>query len=91
MSILLVLVFLAAFGCDRIWWLKSRPWLVGVVFGVLGIAADPLFMVLRDWGGLVRDAPPIAAALYFGPVAGIVAGAIAAVWSSIFPSQARCS
>ena len=88
MSILLVLVFLAAFGCDRIWWLKSRPWLVGVVFGVLGIAADPLFMVLRDWGGLVRDAPPIAAALYFGPVAGIVAGAIAAVWSSIFPSQA---
>ena len=88
MSILLVLVFLAAFGCDRITWLKSRPWLIGIVFGVLGIAADPLFMVLRDWGGLVRDAPPIAAALYFGPVAGIVSGAIAAVWSCIFPLQA---
>ena len=88
MSILLVLVILAALGCDRIRWLKSRPWLIGVVFGILGIAADPLFMLLQDWGGLVRDAPPIAAALYFGPVAGIVAGAIAAIWSSIFPSQA---
>ena len=88
MSVLLVLVFLAAFGCDRISWLKSRQWLIGVVFGVLGIAADPLFMVLQDWGGLVRDAPPIAAALYFGPVAGVVAGVIAAVWSSVFPSHA---
>lgn len=88
MSILLVLVLIAALACDRVKGLKSRPWLVGVVFGALGIAADPLFMFLQDWGGLVRDAPPIAAALYFGPVAGIVAGAIAAVWSSIFPSQA---
>ncbi|MCQ2389441.1 MAG: hypothetical protein MJ138_06985, partial [Kiritimatiellae bacterium] len=88
MSILLVLVFLAAFCCNRVKWLKSRPWLIGVVFGVLGIAADPLFMVIKDWGGLVRDAPPIAAALYFGPVAGVVAGAIAATWSSVFPSQA---
>ena len=88
MTILLVLVFLSSLVCDRAKWLKSRPWLIGVVFGALAIAADPLFMFLQDWGGLVRDAPPIAAALYFGPVAGMVAGAIAAVWSSIFPSQA---
>ncbi len=88
MSILLFLVFLAAFACDRVKWLKSRPWLIGIIFGVLAIAADPLFLFLKDWGGLVRDAPPIAAALYFGPVAGIVAGAIAATWSNIFPSQA---
>ena len=88
MSILLVLVFLAAWACNRIMWLRAHPWAIGIVFGVLGIVADPLFMLLQDWGGLVRDAPPIAAALYFGPVAGMVAGAIAAVWSSIFPSQA---
>ena len=88
MSILLLLVFLAAFVCDRVKWLKSRSWLIGIVFGILGIAADPLFLLLKDWGGLVRDAPPIAAALYFGPVAGIVAGVIAATWSNVFPSQA---
>ena len=88
MSILLVLIVLATLASDRIRWLKSRQWLIGIVFGILAIAADPLFLYLKDWGGLVRDAPPIAAALYFGPVAGIVAGAIAAVWSNIFPSQA---
>ena len=88
MSILLVLIVLATLASDRVEWLKARHWLIGVIFGVLAIAADPLFLYLKDWGGLVRDAPPIAAALYFGPVAGIVAGAIAAVWSNIFPSQA---
>ena len=88
MSILLLLVILAAFFCDRVNCLKSRPWLIGVIFGILGIAADPLFIFLHDWGGLVRDAPPIAAALYFGPAAGIVAGVIAAAWSCVFPSQA---
>ena len=88
MSILLVLIILAAFACNRIGWLRRRQWAVGVIFGVLAIAADPLFFAIRDWGGLVRDAPPIAAALYFGPVAGIVAGGIAAAWASVFPSQA---
>jgi len=79
---------LAAFASDRIVWLKRNPVAIGVLFGLLGIVCNSCASVtLGEFGFCVelRDAPPLVAALFFGPVAGIVAGLVTAVERALTP------
>jgi len=79
---------LAALASDRIERLKRRPVAIGVLFGLLGIVCNSCASVtLAEFGFCVelRDAPPLVAALFFGPVAGIVAGLVTAVERALSP------
>lgn len=61
---------------------------IGVVFGVLAIVADWAAMFADadfDVALSLLDAPVVAAALFFGPVAGVVAGAIATFETALTP------
>ena len=68
--------------------LKSRPVLLGFFFGALAVIANTgsvLSVSEYDIALSLRDAPVIAAALYFGPVPGVIAGFIAAVERAVTP------
>lgn len=68
--------------------LKGRSVALGCFFGALAVVANTCsVMSVAEYGIALslRDAPVIAAALYFGPVPGVIAGAIAAVERAATP------
>ena len=76
-----------AFAAERWEALKKRPILLGVWFGIPAIAAN---FFVSDIAGLgipvgLRDAPPLIAGFFFGPIAGIVAGVFAALGRVMMP------
>ena len=76
----------AAVLCDRVKGLRANSLAVGLVFGVLGIVSHLLPLACPGWTCVIRDAPLIAAAFYFGPVAGVVAGLSAMGLAYLFPA-----
>ena len=82
-----VLTAVFAFVAERWKALKKRPVLLGLWFGIPAIAAN---FFVSDIAGLgipvgLRDAPPLIAGFFFGPVAGIVAGVFAALGRVMMP------
>lgn len=75
-----------------------RQVLIGVVFGAIAIFGTEFGIITHDATMNVRDAAPIAAALYFGGPAGIIAGIIggierwfAALWGRGMFTRVACS
>lgn len=66
----------------------NRKWLLGCWFGFLAVVANSFSVLSVSEYNIalsLRDAPVLAAALFFGPTAGIVAGAIAAAERAVTP------
>ncbi|MBQ6351931.1 MAG: hypothetical protein IJJ28_01520, partial [Lentisphaeria bacterium] len=82
-----VLTAIFAFAADRWKYLKRRPVLLGLWFGIPALAAN---FSVGDISGLgipvgLRDVPPIIAGFFFGPVAGMTAGAVSALGRVAMP------
>lgn len=89
MFTLFIMAVMTAFGA---WFaekkLRGNQWLLGGWFGLLAVIANSFSVLSVSEYNIalsLRDAPVIVAALFFGPVAGITAGAIAAVERAITP------
>lgn len=85
---------------DRWAFLRGRQVRAGIWFGLIAIVANTFSADVGDMGILVGliDAPPMVAGFFFGPVAGVVAGAIAALeraatplWGVGAATWGRCS
>jgi len=82
-----VIIAAVTFAANRSTWLKSRPVMQGILFGILSIVAEilstPAFgnSIAAD----LRNAPPIIAGFFFSPLAGIIAGAIGALERAFSP------
>jgi len=71
---------------------------VGIIFGLIAIFATE-FGVLHDYVNInVRDSAPLCAGLFFGPIAGIIAGLIGGIerwicviWNDAYYTRLACS
>jgi serine phosphatase RsbU (regulator of sigma subunit) len=84
-TVALTVIF--TFAAERRGYLKKRPVLLGLWFGIPAIAAN---FFVSDIAGLgvpvgLRDVPPLIAGFFFGPVAGIVAGVVSALGRVMMP------
>jgi len=94
------LIALGVRVADRWAFLKNRPVRTGVWFGLLAAFANTFSADVGGMGISVRliDAPPMVAGFFFGPVAGVVSGSIAAfertltpLWGVGVATWGRCS
>lgn len=66
---------------DKSNWLKRNPWRIGILFGILGLAADAGTAYIPEIGMAIglQNVPAILAAFFFGPWEGIIAGTVTLV------------
>ena len=85
--IMAVLTALGALAADRLKFMKDRPIIQGIWFGILAIIANTTATDVTGLNILVgmREAPVITAGFFFGPAAGLTAGFIAAVERALTP------
>lgn len=82
-----LLTALGTLAADRLPFLKKHPIRQGVWFGVLAILANTVAVDITGFNVPVglRNAPPLVAGFFFGPLPGLLAGTVAGVGRALTP------